>query len=140
LVLFSYLMDEQPLLKQIPSGYYRDLGNLLLMMIMLWAYMSFSQYLLQYSGNLVVEGTWYVQRRGGGWGLVSLFLIPAHFFLPFLLLLVGSGIKRDPKKLARVAAYLLLMRFIDLFWWVTPTFRHHLSLGFADVGTPLLIG
>jgi hypothetical protein len=60
--------------------------------------------------------------------------------LPFFLLLVGSRIKRDPLRLAKVAVYLILMRFIDMFWWVMPTFRDHLGLSLADLGTPLLIG
>jgi len=67
-------------------------------------------------------------------------LIPFHFFMPFLILLLGSNIKRSPIRLARVAVYLILMRLIDVWWWVTPTFRDHLSLSLADIGAPLLIG
>jgi hypothetical protein len=140
LCLVAYLLHDQPLLKEVPRNYFRDLGNLLLTTVMLWAYMSFSQYLLTFTANKTEEVTWYVDRAHNLWGLVSLLLIPAHFFLPFLVLLVGSGIKRDPIKLAHVAAYLLVMRLVDLFWWVTPTFRSHLSLSVTDVGTPLLLG
>jgi hypothetical protein len=43
-------------------------------------------------------------------------------------------------RLAKVAAYIIGMRFLDLFWWVAPTFRDHLSVSLADLGTPLLIG
>jgi hypothetical protein len=142
LCLVRYLLGDQPMLKEVPSGYFRDLGNLLLTTVMLWAYMSFSQYLLTFTADKADEVKWYMDRAHNLWGLVSLFLIPAHFFLPFLVLLVGSGIKRDPIKLGRVAAYLLVMRLVDVFWWVTPGFpaRSHLSLSFSDVGTPLLLG
>jgi hypothetical protein len=102
--------------------------------------MSFSQYLITYSGNTAEEVTWYIDRRQGGWGFISLSLIVVHFLLPFLVLLLGSNIKRSPARLARVAAFIIGMRFLDLFWWVTPTFRDHLSISLADLGTPLLIG
>ena len=53
----------------------------------------------------------------------------------------GSRIKRDPQQLKWVALFIVLMRFVDLFWWVTPTFRHDLArVTLTDFGTPLLIG
>jgi len=140
MLLLGSLMSDTPLLERAPVGYFRDLGNLTLAFVMLWGYMSFSQYLITYSGNTAEEVIWYIQRAHHGWGYISLLLIPLHFFLPFFLLLVGSRIKRDPRRLARVAVYLILMRFLDLFWWVTPTFREHLGVGLADLGAPLLIG
>jgi hypothetical protein len=147
MVLFAYLTEarEGPAGRaapaaMIPSGYFRDLGNLMLAFVLLWAYMSFSQYVITYSGNTTEEISWYLDRRQGGWGIVSLVLIPLHFALPFLILLIGSGIKREPKRLAKVGAFLILMRFIDLFWWVAPTFRPTLTVHFADVGAPLLLG
>lgn len=139
-LLLGYLLGDKPLLDAVPSGYFRDVGNLMLAFVLLWAYMSFSQYLITYSGNTAEEIPWYLDRRQGGWGIISLSLIVVHFFLPFLILLLGSNIKRSPIRLAKVAGFLVAMRFLDLFWWVTPTFRDHLSISVADLGTPLLIG
>src|SRR5205823_2867021 len=67
--------------------HWRDLGNLLLTFVMLWAYCAFSQYLLIWSGNLRDEITWYLPREAGGWGWIAIALILLHFSLPFLLLL-----------------------------------------------------
>lgn len=146
LILISSLLGDTPLLERAPSAYFRDLGNLTLAFVMLWGYMSFSQYLITYAGNTTEEVIWYVQRRQHNWGIISIALIALHFFLPFFLLLVGSRIKRDPRRLAKVAMYLIGMRFLDLFWWVTPTFRSTLleAVGNPGVlmylGTPLLLG
>jgi hypothetical protein len=140
ILLLGYLVGDQPLLGEVPSGYFRDVGNLMLAFVLLWAYMSFSQYLITYSGNTAEEVSWYLDRRRGNWGIISLSLIVVHFLLPFLILLLGSNVKRSPRRLAGVAAYLVGMRFLDLFWWVIPTFRDHLSISVADLGTPLLIG
>ena len=73
-----------------------DLGNLLLAFIMLWAYMSFSQFLIIWSGNLPEEIPWYLRRTHGGWQWVALVLIVFHFFLPFFVLLFRES-KRQPQ-------------------------------------------
>jgi hypothetical protein len=139
LVLVAFLAGGDSLMDRVPKMSVRDLGNLLLAMVMLWAYLSFSQYLITYSGNTAEEAAWYAQRRGGGWGAVGLLLIPLHFALPFLILLVPA-VKRDIRRIAKVAAFLVLVRLLDLFWWVTPTFHSRLSISINDFGAPLLIG
>jgi hypothetical protein len=143
LVLIWQLGADKPLVQRVPSGYFRDLGNLMLALVMLWAYLAFSQYLIIYSGNLVEEVSWYVRRNQGGWIIFPILLITCHFALPFLVLVVGSRIKKDPAKLGKVAAFMLLMRFLDLFWLVAPTFRNDLLVPSAipaDLGAPLLLG
>jgi hypothetical protein len=140
MALLAYLIGDKPLATEVPSGYFRDLGNLMLAFTMLWAYMTFGQYLITYSGNTAEEVSWYLNRKQGGWGIISLALIPFHFALPFLILLLGSRVKRSPVRLGKVALYLIAVRFLDLFWWVTPTFRTHLGIWPADLGAPLLIG
>lgn len=101
---------------------FRDLGNLLLTLVMLWAYMAFSQYLLIWSGDLPEETPYYVKRLLGGWQGIALLLIVLHFVLPFLLLL-SRDVKQSLRTLGLVAALLLLMRFLDLFWMIAPAFR-----------------
>ena len=49
-----------------------DYGNLLLTFTMLWAYLSFSQYLIIWAGNLQEEIPWYMVRARGGWAWVAL--------------------------------------------------------------------
>jgi hypothetical protein len=100
---------------------FRDLGNLLLTFVMLWAYCSFSQYLLIWSGNLREEITWYLPRTTGFWGIVALALTGFHFFVPFFLLLFRD-LKQSRKILSGLAIFLLLMRLIDVYWFVKPAF------------------
>ena len=49
----------------------RDLGNLLLAFVIFWAYVSFSQFLIIWAGNLPREISWYLHRRAGGWPAVA---------------------------------------------------------------------
>ena len=46
---------------------FNDLGNLLLAFAMLWAYLSFSQFLIIWAGNLSEEIPWYIRRLHGGY-------------------------------------------------------------------------
>jgi hypothetical protein len=101
--------------------HFHDLGNLQLALVMLWAYMSYSQYLIIWSGNLPEEITWYLHRGEGGWELVGMALIVLHFALPFMLLLSRRS-KRSPLMLSVVSVWILLLRYVDLHWLTMPAF------------------
>lgn len=100
----------------------RDLGNMLLGFTMLWAYMSLSQFLIQWSANLPEEIVYYVVRTSGIWNILGVALILFQFFLPFLLLLSGRT-KRTPSYLRTVAIIILVMRVVDVYWIVIPAMR-----------------
>jgi hypothetical protein len=98
---------------------FHDVGNLLLAFTMLWAYMSFSQYLIIWSGNLPEEIPWYLRRARGAWEWVALALILFHFFLPFFVLLFRES-KQHARLLVRVALLVLGMHWLDLTWLILP--------------------
>ncbi len=129
----------KPLADVVTPDHLNDLGNFLLASVMLWAYMAFAQYLIVWSGNLPEEVTWYIGRQRGGWRGVALLLIVFHFALPFVLLL-SRGVKRQAGNIIMVAGLLLVMRLIDNFWLVMPTFRPSLSVHWMDVLAPVGIG
>lgn len=116
----------------------KDWGNLLLTFTILWAYMSFSQYLIIWSGNLPEEITYYLDRREGNWLLVGVALILFHFLLPFFLLL-SSRLKRTPRMLANVAGFILFIRAVDWVWTVIPSARRP-GLAFQWTDAAALIG
>ena len=60
-----------PLDNIVVPAHFHDLGNLLLAFVMLWAYFSFSQYLIIWSGNLPEEIAWYLHRLHTGWRFVG---------------------------------------------------------------------
>lgn len=111
----------------------RDLGNLLLAFTMLWTYVSFSQFLIIWFGDLPEEVVWYTRRQALGWEWLALLLLLLHFLVPFLLLL-SSDVKERRKLLGPIALGLLVMRWFDIVWNVEPPF------GPARVETLLLHG
>ena len=122
-----------------------DCGKLMLALTMVWAYFSFSQWLIIWMANLPEEISWYLARINGGWQIVALMLVILQFSLPFLLLL-SRDLKRDARKLVPVALLVLFMRFVDAYWLVVPNPmpgpRHeHIYLHWTYIVAPIaLIG
>lgn len=100
---------------------FNDLGNFLLGFVMIWAYFSFSQFLIIWSANIGEEAIWYYRRSQGGWLNVGILLIGLHFALPFLLLL-SRKVKRTARWLTILAVLILAARLIDLYWLIMPAF------------------
>lgn len=101
---------------------WRDLGNLLLTLIIFWSYVAFTQFLIIWTGNLPEEIQWYVIRGTGVWKWVTIFLAASNVFVPFFILLARS-VKDQPRRLQRVAAWLLICQVIYIYWLVAPSFH-----------------
>lgn len=134
-ILFKY----EPMKTLLKRNYVHDHGNFMLAFIMVWAYFSFSQWLIMWSGNLPDEITWYFRRLHGGWQYVGLFLALFHFFVPFFILLFRP-IKRDVTKLVWIGAWMLIVRYIDLFWHIEPSFGQNFTVTLSDLVIPFAMG
>ncbi len=99
---------------------WRDLGNLLLMWVMLWAYLAFVEFLIIWAENLPREIAWFVPRLQGGWAWFGIGLAALQFALPLLGLLLRSN-KDDPRRLARIAAWLCVGQLANTAWLVLPS-------------------
>ena len=140
ITLTVILMRRRPFLEVITPRHLHDLGKLLLAFVMVWAYFSFSQWLIIWSGNMADEIPWYVERLHGGWQYVALALTLFHFALPFLLLL-SRELKRAAPLLTSVAVCILVMRLVDLYWLVAPDFRKgQFGVSWMDFAAPVGLG
>jgi hypothetical protein len=136
----AVLSRYAPLAGAVRPAHFHDLGKLLLAFVMLWAYFSFSQFLIIWSANLPEEIPWYLHRMHGGWQWIALALVIGHFVLPFLLLL-SRDIKRRAPVLMRVAIALIVMRLFDLFWLIAPNFHEErLHVHWMDLAAPAGLG
>jgi hypothetical protein len=106
---------------------WHDLGNLTFAFTMIWGYLSLSQLIITYSGNLPQETIFYNFRSNNGWQYIGWGLTFLHFVLPFMLLLMRD-IKRDPNKLVLVALFVLMIRQLDFYYQVHPSY----TLGLKD--------
>jgi hypothetical protein len=124
----------------VTADHFHDLGNLMLTFVMLWAYVSFSQFLIIWSGDLSDEIPWYFRRTQNGWQWLAVALILFHFFAPFLLLLARAA-KRNKAVLSVVALAVMFMSLVDIFWLVVPAFYPaSVSIHLSDIAAAIGIG
>ena len=134
------LSKREPFASFLTRQHYHDLGNLMLAFTMLWAYMSFSQFLIIWAENLPDEIPWYVRRFSGGWGYVGWTIAIFHFFIPFFLLLLRF-VKKNASRLRTLAIWIIIMRMLDVFWIVEPAFRQRgLEVYWTDLAALIGLG
>ena len=138
-VIERILYRYKPMSLLLRPEFVHDHGKFMLTFIMVWAYFSFSQWLIIWAGNLPAEITWYMRRLHGGWGWVGLFLVIFHFAVPFGILL-SRPFKRDITKLVWLATWMLFARYVDLFWLVEPNFSTTFTVTWADLLIPFGMG
>ncbi|BCS31138.1 hypothetical protein TBR22_A03380 [Luteitalea sp. TBR-22] len=119
IVVASLIHNNVHVAKALSTDRFHDYGTLLYAFIMLWAYLSYSQFLIIWSANLPEEIPYYLRRFGNGWQGITLVIVAGHFVLPWLLLLFRST-KRMRGRLVAVASFMLVMRFLDVFWLIAP--------------------
>lgn len=99
-----------------------------------WAYIAFSQFMLQWYANLPEETEFYIMRSLGGWMSISTALIIFRFVVPFMALLPRSAKRSDTNVLA-VSALVLVMQYLDIYWLVYPNFfEGQVVFGIWEVG------
>lgn len=116
-----------------------NIGKFIFAMTCFWAYVSYSQLVIIWHANIPEETPWYFARglagvsqftadqahpdaAAGSWYPVLLFLVVGHFFLPFVALL-PQPLKANRGYVAVMAVWILLVHYVDLYFWVFPSMR-----------------
>jgi hypothetical protein len=144
-VLALYLRSRDVLKNTITVEHYHDLGKLMFGFVIFWAYIGYSQYFLQWYGNIPEETFWYLRRWDGpdgtaDWEWVSLLLFFGQFVIPFVVLLFRS-VKRNFRLMWIMAIWLLILHFVDMYWLVYPNyFRDSAHFSWVDLAAMVGIG
>lgn len=134
------LSEKKPWAGVIETLQISDLGNWLFAGVFLWAYLSFSQFLIIWSANLPEEIPWYLNRQTGGWQVLAIALIFIGFFLPFFVLL-ARGTKRYANRVKWSAALVFVMQFLFIVFLIVPAFHpRRLSIHLLDIAAVIGIG
>jgi len=120
IAVFTYSLQRAGAIRdEVTVEHYHDLGKLINGFTLFWAYISFSQFMLIWYGNIPEETEWIYHRQVGVWGSIGLILIFLHWMLPFLGMM-SRHVRRNPTAVAAWATYLLVMHFFDIYWIVMP--------------------
>ena len=120
--------------------HYHIMGKWMFAFCVFWAYIGFSQYMLQWYANIPEETQYYIVRNTESWWPLSLLLVFGRFFGPFAILLLQS-IKKEPNRLAMVAGWILLMQALDMYLIVLPSLHGTgVRLSVWDLLCPVAIG
>jgi hypothetical protein len=114
LALAVALLDREAARKVLP-----DLGNLLMMYVLAWAYLAYVQFLIIWAEDLPHEIAWYLRRATPFWKAVAWTLFAGHFAAP-LLILLSRRAKRAPAMLGALAWALVGAHLLDCWWLVMP--------------------
>lgn len=136
-IVLALLGAEAPLRGVVQPRHIHDLGKLMFAFVMLYAYLTFSQFLIIWSANLPEEIPWYLKRFTGGWQYLMFALIIAHFALPFLIML-SAEVKKNLSRLTWIAGLLFVMRFFDTVFQVGPQFHKMFTVHWTDIA--VLVG
>ncbi len=113
-----------------------DLGKFTFAFVMLNIYLAFSQFLIIWSGNMPEEIVWYMNRFNGHWAVIATLDFMFHWLIPFSLLL-SKDLKKNKKRLMRVAQWMIFAKAFDLFWLIEPNYKDaaqnlHFSWGILE--------
>ena len=116
-----------------------DLGNLMLLFTLLWAYLAFSDYLTIWIADLPDETLWYRLRLAGSgwWTGTSLMLL--MFAIPFLALLFRA-LKQHQRTLQGIALIVLAGTLLNAYWLTVPSLQQAGHISWQLLIVPLAMG
>jgi hypothetical protein len=126
--------------ESVTSEHFGALGKLMLTFVIFWVYIAFAQFLIIWIGDIPDDSSWYVIRAAGSWGIFGLAIVVGQFAIPFVLLL-SRALKRSPRVLGAIGAWLVLMHLLDVYWLVLPAFYPRgIDVSWLDFSAVLMIG
>jgi hypothetical protein len=109
-----------------------DFGNLMLVMVLGWGYVSFIDYLTSWVADLPAETAWYLPRLLTGWWWLGVTVACVGSGIPFFALLLGK-IKASWRALCVLACISLFAQWLYLIWLVLPSGElHGVTLRWTD--------
>ena len=139
-----FLQSRGLMVKSVTTEHFHDLGKFLFGFTFFWGYIAFSQFMLQWYGNIPDETGWFMRHgastsSANDFRAVLIVLLFGHFLLPFAGLL-SRHVKRDKAGLSFWAIWMLVFCWFDIFWLIAPQLDNgNLHLGPLDLAEYLAV-
>jgi len=109
------------LVHSINEEHYHDIGKWMFSFTFFWAYTAFSQFMLQWYGNMPEETVWYKYRMFGDWQWVSIAILVGYWAFPFVFLM-SRWTKRVVPALVFFAVWQIVFTWLNMYWNVMPSY------------------
>jgi hypothetical protein len=123
-LIVLWIQRSGRLVHSINEEHYHDIGKWIFSFTFFWAYTAFSQFMLQWYGNMPDETVWYKYRMFGEWQWVSIAILVGYWGFPFVILM-SRWTKRIVPALVFFAVWQLVFHWLDLYWNAMPQFDWH---------------
>lgn len=138
-VIAAMLRAYAPMNQVLQPRHFLNHGKIMLTFVMIWGWWVYAQWIIFWSGNEPDEISWFVARTRGGWEHYWFLLVMGYFCIPFALLLSRS-FKSNSGTLMKLAVWLLVARYMDIFFFVAPAFPQragHFYYSWLDFVVPV---
>lgn len=131
IILTALARKHLELERYVTPSQFHDLGKLLFGFCVFWGYLTFTQFIVIWYGNMPEETEFLILRaKEAPWAALSKSIALAGFAIPFVLLL-SREVKRRPARLAMIAGLALLAMWFERFVLVAPSLSHGAELPFG---------
>ncbi|HEY2415169.1 MAG TPA: hypothetical protein VGI40_23195 [Pirellulaceae bacterium] len=135
IVVYAFVSQRSELTASLSRNVLNDIGNLMLTLVLVWAYLIWCQAMLIWMADLKRDNSWWLLRTTDPWRWIS--AIGAVFGLAVpLVLLLFRALKQQTTSLARIAGLVLAIQVIFLGYQMLP--RNAAGLGYWALALPLV--
>ncbi len=109
------------LVHSVTEEHYHDIGKWMFSFTFFWAYTAFSQFMLQWYGNMPEETVYFKYRMFGEWQWVSIAILVGYWAFPFVFLM-SRWVKRIVPSLVFFSVWQLAFTWLNHYWNVMPQY------------------
>lgn len=114
-ILFIIFLKSQNLLQNVNENHLHDVGKMMFGFSILWTYLWFDQFMLQWYGNIPEDTKYWVKRFDVPLFKFTIFFALTLNFLAPLLLFIKRDAKRSYKTAAFIAVLVIIGHYFDFF-------------------------
>lgn len=137
-VLLRWWKTQFPELPElITEKHYHDVGKLCFAFTAFWGYLTFSQFIIIWYGNLAEETHWFTLRLNGVWSTTTMLAAILTFLVPFAgLMSVKAKVWSPTMILFATSSFLGLWfsRYTEIYPTIYGSKAEHLPLGLWEIG------
>lgn len=133
IVLIAILLHEKGYYKDLNESHLLDFSRYIFILAIIWGYITFSQFMLIWYGNIPEETEYYAHRWEHGFKIIFYSNFIINWFIPFVLLL-SQAINKNIRIVKAVCFLLIIGQYIDLYDQIFPAVIHHAQFGIIEIG------